>query len=151
MDYDSITENLVFNAGTTRECRRIPITDDPVDEDDEMFAVTLTTQDENAALAPDETVVTIIDNDGEDAHLTTNLLYLHNYNINCNSMFSIRIYCVILYLSLKDVTIGFERTVTSVGENDGTVEVCAVIRNGVVLERDVRVVLSTQPDTATGN
>ena len=67
-------------------------------------------------------------------------------------MFSIRIYCVLYYyLSLIDATIGFERTVTSVGENDGTVEVCAVIRNGGVLERDVRVVLSTQPDTATGN
>ena len=67
MDYDSITEDLVFNAGTTRVCRRIPITDDPVDEDDEVFVVTLTTDDPDTALAPDETEVTIIDDDGEDA------------------------------------------------------------------------------------
>ena len=36
------------------------------------------------------------------------------------------------------------------GENDGTVEVCALIIGNIELERSIQVDLSTQPDTAEG-
>ena len=49
-----------------------------------------------------------------------------------------------------DIVIGFERTNLSVGENDGTVQLCTLIRNGGQLERTVRVDISTQPGTAEG-
>lgn len=48
------------------------------------------------------------------------------------------------------IDIGFERTVVTVGENDGTLELCAVITNNVQIDRDAEVDISTQPDTAEG-
>lgn len=63
-DYDSVTADLLFNADSTRVCTRIPITNDDVDEDDELFVATLSTEDPDISLAPDEADITIIDNDG---------------------------------------------------------------------------------------
>lgn len=54
----------MFNEETTSICRRIPITDDRLDEPDEIFTVTLTTNDEDITLAPDDAEVTINDDDG---------------------------------------------------------------------------------------
>lgn len=48
------------------------------------------------------------------------------------------------------IDIGFERTVVTVGENDGSLELCAVITNNVQIDRDAEVDISTQPGTAEG-
>ena len=64
--------------------------------------------------------------------------------INCNTS-SIVCVCVCAVID-----IGFERTVETVGENDGSVELCAVITNNVEIDRDAEVDISTQPGTAQG-
>jgi hypothetical protein len=110
VDYDSVSVDLEFNDGITRACTRIPIVDDLLDENEENFDLTLTTDDPDIALAPDNAMVIIIDND--------------------------------------NVTIGLERTSTTVSEDDGTVEVCASVQGPVELQRSVRVVLSTLPGSA---
>ena len=59
--------------------------------------------------------------------------------------------CVCVCVCESDVTIGLERTSTTVSEDDGTVEVCASVQGPVELQRSVRVVLSTLPGSALGN
>ena len=51
--------------------------------------------------------------------------------------------------SLPDVTIGFEQTVYTVGEDGESIEVCAAIRNGT-LQTSVVVTMATVDDTAIG-
>ena len=48
------------------------------------------------------------------------------------------------------IDIGFERTVVSVGEDDGTVQLCVIITNEVEIDRDAQVDILTQPGTAEG-
>ena len=64
VDYGTSSVDLVFNNGTTRACTQVPIVDDNIDEDDEVFDVTLTTTETGISLAPDLGMVTITDNDG---------------------------------------------------------------------------------------
>ena len=59
--------------------------------------------------------------------------------------------CVCVCVCVSDVTIGLERTSTTVDEDAGIVEVCASVQGPVELQRSVRVVLSTRPGTALGN
>ena len=47
------------------------------------------------------------------------------------------------------ITIGFEQTIYSVGEDGGSIEVCAAIRNGT-LQTSVVVTMATVDDTAVG-
>lgn len=64
VDYsDVVNSNLVFNEDNTRICTHIPITDDRLDEEEEMFTVTLTTDDEDIRVAPDEAEIIITDDD----------------------------------------------------------------------------------------
>ena len=63
-DYTPVTVDLEFESGSTRECTQIPIVDDLIDEEDEMFDVILTTNDPDMELAPENGMVTIIDDDG---------------------------------------------------------------------------------------
>ena len=60
-----VSVDLEFNDGITRACTRIPIVDDLLDENDENFDLTLTTDDPDIALAPDNAMVIIIDNDSK--------------------------------------------------------------------------------------
>ena len=64
VDFGTSSVDLVFNSGTTRACTQVPIVDDDIDEDDEMFDVTLTTTETGISLAPDQGMVTITDDDG---------------------------------------------------------------------------------------
>ena len=65
VDYnDVVNSNLVFNEDTTSICTRIPITDDRLDEDEEMFTVTLTTNDDDIRIAPNDAEIIITDDDG---------------------------------------------------------------------------------------
>ena len=56
---------LTFEPGDTRQCRLIPIIDDPTPEDNEPFTVRVTVPDGPVI----ETIVTIIDDDGNIATL----------------------------------------------------------------------------------
>lgn len=65
VDYsDVVNSNLVFNERITSICTRIAITDDRLDEEEEMFTVILTTDDEDIRLAPDDADIIISDDDG---------------------------------------------------------------------------------------
>ena len=65
VDYTSVSVELTFDSDTMSICRRVPIMDDQLDEGDEMFRVTLTTDDPDTSLDPEDAIVTIIDDDGE--------------------------------------------------------------------------------------
>jgi hypothetical protein len=68
MDYGVINETLMFDACETRKCVNITITDDLVDEQQELFTYTLTRTPSlhlRIELDPIDGTVEIIDNDGE--------------------------------------------------------------------------------------
>jgi hypothetical protein len=68
MDYGAIDETLMFDACETRKCVNITITDDLVDEQQELFTYTLTRTPSlhlRIELDPIDGTVEIIDNDGE--------------------------------------------------------------------------------------
>ena len=52
--------------------------------------------------------------------------------------------------SLSVVTIGFDQTVYRVNESVGAVEVCACVRAGVTLDREVVVQYGTADQSAVG-
>ena len=66
VDYQSLSDSLIFNEVTSRVCKDISITDDPIREGEEMFHVTLESPGGDVELDPDSGVVTIIDEDGND-------------------------------------------------------------------------------------
>ena len=72
VDYTSVTFNLVFDNETMSICRRVPIMDDQLDEEDEMFRVTLTTDDPGTSLDPKDAMVTIFDDDSEFIYICMN-------------------------------------------------------------------------------
>ena len=64
-DYTAVTAQLVFQSTVTLQCRSIPITDDTILENDEVFSVQLSTLDQDVILTFSTATVTIEDNDGE--------------------------------------------------------------------------------------
>ncbi|CAI8022403.1 hypothetical protein GBAR_LOCUS13163 [Geodia barretti] len=68
MDYGAIDETLMFDACETRKCVNVTITDDLVDEQQELFTYTLTrtpSLDPRIELDPIDGTVEIIDSDGK--------------------------------------------------------------------------------------
>ena len=68
MDYGAINETLMFDACEKRKCVNVAITDDLVDEQQELFTYTLTrtpSLDHRIELDPIDGIVEIIDSDGE--------------------------------------------------------------------------------------
>ena len=55
---------MTFTAGQTVATAPVPITDDSVVEETEMFTATLSTTDSNVVFGQDTATVTILDNDG---------------------------------------------------------------------------------------
>lgn len=55
---------MTFDGSNTQECSEIPITDDDIYEEVEMFIVSLDTVDEDVTLEPNRGSVAIVDNDG---------------------------------------------------------------------------------------
>ena len=53
MDYTTVSIELTFSAGSTRNCRNIPIEDDDILEGTENLFANLTTSDPDVILAPD--------------------------------------------------------------------------------------------------
>ena len=68
VDYTSVSFELTFDSDTMSICRRVPIMDDQLDEGDEMFRVTLTTDDPDTSLDPEDAMVTIVDDDSESMY-----------------------------------------------------------------------------------
>ena len=65
LDYSLISKNIIFTPGMTGpQCQSIPITDDSILENDEMFVVSLSTTDQDIIRNPSTTFVTILDDDG---------------------------------------------------------------------------------------
>ena len=63
-DYIPVTETLVFDGSSTRQCEAVPIRPDDDLEDDESFTVTLTTTDDGVDLEPDVGTIIIMDESG---------------------------------------------------------------------------------------
>ena len=119
MDYENITEILLFASCQRRSCINVTIEDDNALELVELFNVTLETTsglDERISLSPVNGVVEIIDNDG----MLTIVCVLY------------KALCILF--STAVAVVGLEETFLSVGENASTVELCAIIYipNGTV-------------------
>lgn len=65
-DYEVVNTLLTFSSTNqnTPECVRVSITNDSNAEGPEMFLGQLTTSDDRVVLSPDQTTVTILDDDG---------------------------------------------------------------------------------------
>ena len=57
---------MTFTAGQTVATAPVPITDDSVVEEIEMFTATLSTDDSNVMFGEDTATVTIVDDDGKN-------------------------------------------------------------------------------------
>lgn len=67
VDYSHGPYYVLFPAGITRVVFEIPINDDNLLEENEIFYVTIVSSSQSAsvtAIQPDEATVTIVDNDG---------------------------------------------------------------------------------------
>ena len=132
-DYVLTSVTLTFNGTSTKACTDIPITPDDDYEENETFFVSLTTPDNNVTLNPDRGAVTIIDDDGMTKYPNLKI----KSSTGC------------FFLSPSEVTIGFERTLYMVGEDNGYIEVCASLRAGSLQASAVVTVVSVD-GIATG-
>ena len=64
-DYNAVTQTLVFNADTSRICFDTSTVPDDLLEDDEVYRLTLTSDEPGLTLNPSEATVTIEDDDRE--------------------------------------------------------------------------------------
>ena len=60
-DYTAVSVNLIFSAGSPRNCQNITIEDDDILEGTENLFASLTTSDPDVILAPDETEILILE------------------------------------------------------------------------------------------
>ena len=68
---------LTFSPGVNESCTTIiPIVDDTVLENDEVFSVTLSTTDSDVSIDPSSATVTIVDNDGKIIHFVINYKFI---------------------------------------------------------------------------
>ena len=64
-DYTSVLRMVTFSAGQSNASVNVPITNDNVNEDSEMFSGSLSAVTENVDIGADTANVTIMDDDGE--------------------------------------------------------------------------------------
>ena len=65
MDYSTVISEVTFQPGETRITVPVPISDDDIFEDVEVFRAHLTTTDDNVNIGDSMATVSIVDNDGE--------------------------------------------------------------------------------------
>ena len=65
MDYSTVISEVTFQPGETRITVPVPIIDDGIFEDVEVFRAHLTTTDDNVNIGDSMATVSIVDNDGE--------------------------------------------------------------------------------------
>ena len=112
MDYENITEILLFASCQRISCINVTIEDDNVLELVELFNVTLETTtglDERISLSPVNGVVEIIDNDG----MLTIVCVLY------------KALCILF--STAVAMVGLEETFYVVSEDVGIVRVCVIV------------------------
>ena len=92
-DYTSVEDVIIFSPGINESCTTmIPIVDDSVLENDEVFNVILSTTDSDVSLDPSSATVTIVDNDGMTPFiflapplLSSRMLYFSSIRCHCGS------------------------------------------------------------------
>ena len=91
-DYTSVEDVIIFSPGINESCTMIPIVDDSVLENDEVFSVILSTTDSDVSLDPSSATVTIVDNDGMTPFiflapplLSSRMLYFNSIRCHCGS------------------------------------------------------------------
>ena len=133
-DFAALDTLLTFNSNTGRVLVNISIINDEVDENQENLFTRLRLEsvDASVSVAPDEATILIVDDDGKQA-------------VNRTSVPSV----TITFLLDTVITVELENRTYTVPENEGPVEVCAVIVRGS-LERTVTVSLSTEDGSAKG-
>jgi hypothetical protein len=71
-DYSATMESLTFAPGndTIPHCVTVPILSDVIAEGQEFFLGNLESDGDRVTLSPQETTITILDDDGKKSHLT---------------------------------------------------------------------------------
>ena len=131
-DFYFTSSILTFPAGDNSTlCISPSVLADMILEINETYLLNLSTTDEDVILKPISTTVTIVNDDGK---LQKILFYSDSdYGFIVNSP----------VVSLK-----FSQPSQSIGEGDGHVEVCVILRGQT--ERDITVTVSTMSGTASG-
>ena len=134
LDYTSITGGVrVFPpASQTDICWSIAVENDNLLEGTEAFLVSLSTNDSQVILNPDQAQVTILENDSK-----LKAIYLHyipDYT-TCSQVIS---YCVILLFDAA-ASIDFERTLYMFSEEDSAAEVCVTLTGSIQVSVSVQI------------
>ena len=143
-DYTSVVQQVVtFDPGVTELSVSVPIVDDDILENVEMFTATLVAQDPSVVEVVQGTAdVSILDNDGNYSVCS---LYVC-LSVCLSVCFMLQEYCFTLFPA--DVMIGFNPTDYTVSEDGGIVTF--FIQKVGSNERDVTVFFSTVDGSATG-
>ena len=88
-DYNAVSETLLFNAGRSRVCFFTSAVGDDRFEDEEIYLLTLTSDEPGLTLNPDVATVTIPDDDREYIPL----LLIAKINVTDISLYFRRHYC----------------------------------------------------------
>ena len=134
VDYTSITGGVrIFPpASQTDLCWSIAIENDNLLEGIEAFLVSLSTNDSQVILNPDQAQVTILENDSK-----LKAIYLHHTPdyTTCSQVIS---YCVILFCDAAAL-IEFERTLYMFSEEDSAAEVCVTLTGSIQVPVSVQI------------
>ena len=156
-DYTPVTTDLTFNNTNAAipQTVAIPILDDLLLEDSEVFNVTLTTNNSNITFLPELTTVTIQDVESKLKEEINHRVVAHGYTHLFKEFASLVRLCDhsnlhFLLLLFVLVVIGFNQRTYSVREDAGSVTVSVSVMNGTI-SQDVIITLSTTPGgSATG-
>ena len=77
-DYNAVSETLLFNSGRTRVCFFTSTVDNGIAEEDEVYILTLTSDEPGLTLDPDVATVTIIDDDRREYNIIVMLIIVCN-------------------------------------------------------------------------
>ena len=79
-DFSSLQLNLTFEAGEPRcQCVQIPIEDDSIYENSEMFHVILENVTSDVTVTMGISTVIILDNDRKQSYSPASFLFIYNY------------------------------------------------------------------------
>ena len=89
VDYSTVISEVTFQPGETRITVPVPIIDDDIFEDVEIFRAHLTTTDDNVNISDSMATVSIVDNDGEA------------YIILTCAVISLCMVCTVIYMYIE--------------------------------------------------
>ena len=130
-DYTSVENVLIFSPGINESCTTvIPIIDDSVLENDEVFSVMISTTDSDVSLDPASANVTIVDNDGKTFFSKSTVIIIMDTSTTLG------------------VTVGLQQPSYNVSEDGMEIIICAILSGQI--EREVSVLVSTEDGLAIG-